>query len=92
MILTKKQIKELEIAVRKADILQIKAQNAAGDIAALITEFTGVECMVDYLQGDGHGITPISNNDTHVPVSFLISSAKKGDDIDEDYMLYNLSI
>ena len=92
MILTKKQIKKLEVALKKADILQIKAQNASGNIASLISEFTGVECVVDYLQGDGHGVTPVSDNDTHVPISYLISAAKKGENIDEDYMLNNLSI
>ena len=92
MILTKKQIKILENALRKADSLQISAQNAAGRLSALIQEFTGVENHVDYLQGDGHGVTPLSNNDTHVPLDHLIISAKKGIDINEAYMLENLSI
>ena len=92
MILTKKQIKELEKALRKADLLQIQAQNAAGNLSALIEEYTDVECIVDYLQGDGHGVTPISDNDTHVPISDLIKAAKLGEDINEEYMLSNLSI
>lgn len=92
MILTKKQINILEKALRKSDTLQIKAQNAAGDLAALIEDFTGVENHVDYLQGDGHGVTPLSNNDTHVPLDYLIIAAKNGIDINEEYMLENLSI
>ena len=92
MILTKKQINTLEKALRKADILQIKAQNAAGDLSALIYDLTGVLNHVDYLQGDGHGVTPICDNDTHVPIDYLIKTAKSGEDINEQYMLDNLSI
>lgn len=92
MKLSKQQIKELEKALKQADSLQSSAQMACGNLASLIESFTGVDCHVDYLQGDGHGVTPISNNDTHVPISYLIIAAKKGEDIDEDYMLRNLSI
>lgn len=92
MILTKNQIKKLENALKKADKLQIQAQNAAGHLSSLIEEFTGIDNRVDHLQGDGHGVTPISNDDTHVPISDLIKSAKSGIDINESYMLCNLSI
>ena len=68
----------------RAEKLEIQSQNAAGHIASLIEDFTGVVGYVDHLQGDGFGFTPKTNNDTHIPLSELIGIAKKGVDITEE--------
>ncbi len=92
MKLTKKQINMIEKSLRKAEMFELKSQNEAGNLSFLIEKFTGVDNRVDHLQGDGFGVTPIINDDTHVPIDILIQSAKNGIDINEEYMLANLSI
>ena len=54
-------------------------------MSVLINDFTGVEGNCDYLPGDGFGFTPISNNNTHIPLDYLIKFAEKGQDITEDF-------
>lgn len=92
MILSKKQIQQLKIANKKAEGLESKLSIAKQTIASLIEDFTGVEGECDFLQGDGFGFTPISNNDTHIPIDHLIEHAENGQDITEDFILRNLSI
>jgi hypothetical protein len=92
MILTKKQISELKKANKKAEALENKLSIAKQTIASLIEDFTGVEGECDFLQGDGFGFTPMSNNDTHIPIDHLIEHAENGQDITEDFILRNLSI
>ena len=92
MILTKKQITELKKANKKAESLESKLSIAKQTIASLIEDFTGVEGECDFLQGDGFGFTPMSNNDAHIPIDHLIEHAEKGQDITEDFILRNLSI
>lgn len=92
MILSKKQIQQLKIANKKAEGLESKLSIAKQTIASLIEDFTGVEGECDFLQGDGFGFTPMSNNDTHIPIDHLIEHAEKGQDITEDFILRNLSI
>lgn len=84
MILSKKDIKRLELAHEKAINFECKSQLAAQDIASLIEDLTGVVGFVDHLQGDGFGFTPETNNDTHIPISELITIAKEGIDITHD--------
>lgn len=92
MILKKKQITELKKANKKAESLQSKLSITKQKIASLIEDFTGVEGECDFLQGDGFGFAPMSNNDTHIPIDHLIEQAEKGQDITEDFILRNLSI
>jgi len=84
MILTKKQIRTLQLALRKANKLESQSQMAAQNITSFIEDFTGVIGFVDYLPGDGFGFTPETNNDTHIPISELIQIAKEGVDITHD--------
>lgn len=92
MILTKAQILEIEKAYNKANKLQLQANAACVNLSEVIERVTGVACSVDYLPGDGFGVTPVSDDDTHVPVYKLLEDAKDGIEIDEEYMLDNLSI
>ena len=92
MILTKKQILELKKANKKAEELESKLSIAKQTIASLIEDFTGIEGECDFLQGDGFGFTPISNNDAHIPIDHLIKHAENRQDITEDFILRNLSI
>jgi len=81
MVLTKKQVRTLQLALKMASKLECQAQLAAQKIACLIEEFTGIVGYVDHLQGDGFGFTPETNDDTHIPISELIEIAKDGIDI-----------
>ena len=92
MILNKKQITRIENAFLKAENLQNKAQIASGRLCKIIEEETGIKGNVDYLQGDGHGFTPESNDDVHIWIPDLIRLAKDGKDIDEELMYANFSI
>lgn len=90
--------------MKKSDILKLKrawvkaekAENAAritaGNLARIITKLTGVDGYVDYLQGDGLGFTPVSNNDTHIYIGDLIKIAESGIDITEEVILDNLTL
>lgn len=84
MVLTKGQIKKLQLALKKANKLECQSQMAAQNISSLIEEFTGVAGCVDHLQGDGFGFTPETNMDTHIPIYELIQIAKEGIDITHD--------
>lgn len=92
MYLTKKQIKQLESALKKADNLERKANIAAQEIAFLIESITGICGYVDHLQGDGFGFTPEINGHTHIPVSELILIAKHGTAITIEEILERASI
>jgi len=91
MILTKNQIEKLVKLNSRAMNLSLRARNAADDVAAYVSLITKIEGFVDDLQADGLGFTPISNNDTHVSIEFIINHAKKGEDITEELILDNLS-
>ena len=92
MKLTKQQIAQIEKCYKKADLMMRRAFAEHAVLAELIADATGVEGMCDYLQGDGIGFTPYSNNDTHIHLDDLIAFAKKGEDITEELILNNLSI
>lgn len=62
------------------------------ELGRLISEFSGVNGECDFLQGDGIGFTPSSNDETHIPVSDLITLAENRQQIDEELILKNLSI
>lgn len=91
MILTKKQIKLIKQLHDKAIKAEIKARIAESELCDAIVEVTGINGAVDYLTGDGHGFTPESNNDTHISIDLIITSAEKGIDITEEFILDNLS-
>jgi len=91
MKLTKEQIKQLEKLHKKADKTENLSQQLAGALAAFISENTGVVGNVDYLQGDGFGFTPLSNDNTHVSIDYIIKKAKEGVDITEQLILDHLA-
>jgi hypothetical protein len=90
MKFTKRQIIKLRKALDEANYFERKSQESAKDLAELITELTKVNGFVDYLQGDGFGFTPQSNNDTHILISDLIKHFEMGYDITEKFILDNL--
>jgi len=90
--LTKKQISDLKRLHSRANKAHLKLSNAVEGLAGLIESITQVDGHVDFLQGDGFGFTPLSNNDTHIPIVDLIKFAENGKDITEDFILGNLSI
>lgn len=92
MILTKKQINALKREHKKVEIAERKLSMARQGLSMLIQDFTAIEGECDFLQGDGFGFTPHSNNDTHIPIDDLIKHAENGIDITEDFILHNLSI
>jgi hypothetical protein len=92
MKLTKEQIKAIDNAHKKALKANIAMEIATQSLSAIITETLGIEGNCDYLTGDGFGFTPISNDDTHIPIDDLIQFAKNGDDITEEFILDNLSL
>lgn len=92
MKFTNEDIKRLKKALRQAEIFEVKSQLATKELASIITGITGITGSVDYLSGDGHGFTPASNDDTHIPIDHLIKAAKDGIDITEEYILDNLCI
>jgi hypothetical protein len=92
MKLTKKQINKLKSAYKIAKKAEGKFHIETQNLACVITELIKVEGNVDCLQGDGFGFTPLSNNDTHITISRLIELAENGEDIDEELILYNLTI
>jgi len=91
MELTEKQIKRIKTALGKAENLQNKAEGAAGSLANIISKYINLDCKVEYLHGDGHGVTPV-DYDTYVPISKLIDDALRGNDISKDYLLNNRSL
>ena len=92
MILTKKQISEIERWHKKAKKAQSDLSIATQGIAISIQDFTGVDGECDLLQGDGFGFTPLSNNDTHIPIDHFIQHAKNKIDITADFINSNRSI
>jgi len=92
MILTKKEINRIRAAWKQSEMAEQRSQAAQSRLAAIITETTGVEGNVDHLMGDGMGFTPLSNNDTHIPISDLIGLAESGVDINEEIILLHLVI
>ena len=89
--MTKAQIKKLKSALKKAKQLKVSFSLQEKELAELITDFTGVEGNVDYLQGDGFGFTPLSNDDTHVGVDEIIKWAENGEIITEELILDRLT-
>jgi hypothetical protein len=89
--MTKEQIKKLKSALKKAKQLEISSSLQRNNLAKLITDFTGVQGNVDYLQGDGFGFTPLSNDDTHVGVCDIIKWAENGEIITEELILDRLA-
>ena len=92
MKLTKKQIRELKNAHKKAKKIESELAGITSKIADLIKDFTGVEGACDHLHNDGFGFTPVSDNDTHIPIDELIEYAENGIDITEEFILDNLTI
>jgi len=90
MILTKKNITKLKNALDKATKSEIQSNLAAENIATIIKDITGIDGFIDHFPDDGFGFTPLSNNDTHVSIEFLIEKAKCGTDITEEFILDNL--
>lgn len=88
----KSDLTALKRALEKAENVEIAAQIAAQELCQRIVEITGVTGFVDHLQGDGFGFTPESNNDTHVPVEFIIDKLAADGECPEEWMLKNLSI
>lgn len=88
----KSELTALKRALEKAQNLENAAQIAAQDLCQRIVEVTGVTGFVDHLQGDGFGFTPESNDDTHVPVDFIIDKLAADGECTEEWMLRNLSI
>ena len=92
MKLTKQQIRLIEKSHERARKYENKSQGEAETLARLLSEFTGIDGLVDYLSGDGFGFTPSSNNYTYMPLEDLINAANDGFDIAEQFILDNLSI
>jgi hypothetical protein len=92
MVIPTKDIEKIEVALRKANKAELKFQSAAIELADIIQSIIQVEGHVDHLQGDGFGFTPKIDNDIHIHISDLIKAAKDGEDINEEYILDNLSI
>lgn len=89
--MTKLQIKKLKSALIKAQQLQVGLSIQQRKLAELIKDFTGVDGNVDFLQGDGFGFTPLSDDDTHVGVDEIIKWAENGEVITEELILDRLS-
>lgn len=92
MKLTKRQIQRIKTAQKRARRAESIFSGETNMLARTIIEITGVDGYVDYLDGDGFGFTPVSNNDTHITIDKLIQLADDGEDITEDVILDNLSI
>jgi 23S rRNA C2498 (ribose-2'-O)-methylase RlmM len=90
MILNKTDITRLKKALDKATRLERESQLAAQNIATIIEEITGIEGNIDHFLDDGFGFTPLSDNDTHVSIDWLIEKATNGTDITEKFILDNL--
>ena len=90
MKLTQRQIAKIKKAHEKAHVAEMAARTAQAHLCALITEFTGVEGIVDHFQDDGFGFTPINNDDCHIGIPELIKFAEDGIDITEDFINDNL--
>lgn len=88
----KSELTGLKRAFKRANDTEIAAQVAAQDLCQRIVEVTGVAGFVDHLQGDGFGFTPEANDDTHVPVDFIIDKLAADGECTEEWMLKNLSI
>ena len=92
MKLTKRDIQKIKTAHKRAEKAENEMSIATQNLAMVITDITKVDGNVDCMAGDGFGFTPLSNDDTHIPIDKLISLAEGGVDITEDEILSNLSL